>query len=129
MIFCTEFLGCWWSHGKFRTAYTTYAAALKTTIHPKTRCRNPYAATQHLILLMMAVCTRNISSEEYINKITQLHQVGVSNYFIICTNLEFGFILNLRTFMNCDVTTSWATEQLWLTLWRRNYFNFSTPCI
>ena len=39
---------------------TTYAAALKTTTHPKTRCRKPYAATQHLILLMMGVCTRNM---------------------------------------------------------------------
>jgi len=41
---------------------TTYAAALKTTTHPKTRCRKPYAATQHLMLLMMGVCTRNMSS-------------------------------------------------------------------
>jgi len=39
---------------------TTYAAALKTTTHPKTRCRKPYAATQHLMLLMMGVCTRNM---------------------------------------------------------------------
>ena len=29
---------------------------------PKTRCRKPYAATQHLMLLMMDVCTRNMSS-------------------------------------------------------------------
>jgi len=38
------------------------AAALKTTTHPKTRCRKPYAATQHLMLLMMGVCTQNMSS-------------------------------------------------------------------
>jgi len=38
--------------------------------HPKTRCRKPYAATQHLMLLMIGVCTRNMSSYEYINKIT-----------------------------------------------------------
>jgi len=38
------------------------AAAVKTTTHPKTRCRKPYAVTQHLILLMMGVCTRNMSS-------------------------------------------------------------------
>ena len=30
--------------------------------HPKIRCRKPYAATQHLMLLMMGVCTRNTSS-------------------------------------------------------------------
>jgi len=28
--------------------HTTHAAALKTTTHPKTRCRKPYAASQHL---------------------------------------------------------------------------------
>ena len=43
------------------TVHTTYAVALKTTTHPKTWCRKPYAATQHLILLMMGVCTRNMS--------------------------------------------------------------------
>ena len=45
-----------------RTAHTTYAASLKTTTHPKTRCRKPYAATQHIMLLMRGVFTRNISS-------------------------------------------------------------------
>jgi len=39
-----------------------HTAALKTTTRPKTRCRKPYAATQHLMLLMMDVCTRNMSS-------------------------------------------------------------------
>ena len=50
------------SHGTIRTVHTTYAAALKTTTHPQTRCRIPYAATQHLMFLMMGVCTRNMSS-------------------------------------------------------------------
>jgi len=49
-------------HGTIRTVNTTYAAALKTTTHPKIRCRKPYTATQHLMLLMMDVCTRNMSS-------------------------------------------------------------------
>jgi len=53
-----------------RTIHTTYAAALKTTTHSKIRCRKPYAATQYLMLLMMGVCTRNMSSQEYINKVT-----------------------------------------------------------
>jgi len=44
------------------TVHTTYTAALKTTTHPKIRYRKPYAATQHLMLLMMGVCTRNMSS-------------------------------------------------------------------
>jgi len=47
-------------HGTNGTVHTTYAAALKTTTHPKTRCRKPYAATQHLKLLMMGLCTRNM---------------------------------------------------------------------
>jgi len=39
-------------HSTIRTAHTTYAAALKTTTHPKTRCRKQYAATQHAMLLI-----------------------------------------------------------------------------
>jgi len=50
------------SHGTIRTGHTTYAAALKTTTHPKTRYRKPYAATKHLMVLMMGVCARNMSS-------------------------------------------------------------------
>ena len=60
----------------------TYAAAVKTTTHPKTRCRKPHAATQNLIRLMMGVCARNMSSCEYVNKITLLHQVGIPDYFM-----------------------------------------------
>ena len=47
-------------YGTIRTVHTTYAAALKTTIHPQTRCRKPYAATQYLMLRMMGVCARNM---------------------------------------------------------------------
>ena len=49
-------------HGTIRTVHTTYAAALKTTTHPKTRYRKPYAVTQHLMLLMMSVHNLNMSS-------------------------------------------------------------------
>ena len=49
-------------YGNIRTAHTTHAAALKTTTHPKTRCRKPYAATQYLMLLMMGVRTQNMSN-------------------------------------------------------------------
>ena len=49
------------SHGTIRTVHTTYAAALKTTTHPKTQCRKPYAATQQLMLLMTGVYARNMS--------------------------------------------------------------------
>ena len=44
-------------HGTIRTVNTTNAAALKNTTHPKTRCRKPHAATQHLMILMMGACT------------------------------------------------------------------------
>ena len=50
------------ARGTIRTVHTTYAAALKTTNHPQTRCSKPYAATQRLMLLMMDVRTRNMSS-------------------------------------------------------------------
>jgi len=46
--------------GAVRTVHTTYTAALKTIIRPQTRRRKPYAATQHLMLLMMGVCARNM---------------------------------------------------------------------
>jgi len=49
-------------HGTICTVNTIYTAALKTTTHPQTRCLKPYAATQHLMLLMMGICTRNVSS-------------------------------------------------------------------
>ena len=49
-------------HGTVRTVHTTYGAALKTTTHPKTQCTKPYAAAQHLMSLMIGVCTRNMSS-------------------------------------------------------------------
>ena len=53
---------CCVTHGTIRTVHASYAAALKTTTHPKTWCVKPHAATQHLMLLMMCVCTRNMSS-------------------------------------------------------------------
>ena len=48
------------THCTVRTVHTTYAAALKTTIHPQIRCRKPYVVTQHLMLPMMGVCARNM---------------------------------------------------------------------
>ena len=48
------------SHGTIRTVHTTYTAALKTTTHPKTRCRKPYVAAQHVMLLMMGIYARNM---------------------------------------------------------------------
>jgi len=41
-------------HGTIRTVHSG---------SPKTRCRKPYAATQHLMLLMMGVCTRNMGAK------------------------------------------------------------------
>jgi len=48
--------------GAVRTAPSAlYTAALKTTTHPKTQCRKPYAATQNLMLHMIGVCAQNMS--------------------------------------------------------------------
>jgi len=96
-VYCTEFLDRWWSWELLRRVYSVYSAD-GAVHHPhcthdlrsgsqdhhssKTRCRKPYAATQHLMLPMMGVCTRNMSSWEYINKITLLHQAYISLYFI-----------------------------------------------
>jgi len=60
IVFCTVLDGD--VHSTIRTVHTTYATSLKTTTHPKTLCRKPYAATLHLMLLIIGVCTRNMSS-------------------------------------------------------------------
>jgi len=44
-------------YGADVATHMTYAVALKITTHPKIWCRKAYAATQHLMLLMMGVCT------------------------------------------------------------------------
>jgi len=49
-------------YGADVATHMTYAAALKTTTHPKCRCRKPYATTQHPMLPMMGISTRNMSS-------------------------------------------------------------------
>ena len=75
MVFCTEFLDGWcswqplrsscvrcgWCRAALSAPYTrpTQRLSRPPPIH-KTLCREPYAATQHLVLLMMGVCTRNI---------------------------------------------------------------------
>ena len=91
-------------HGTIRTVNTTHTAALKTTTRPKTRCRKPYAATQHLMLLMMGVCARNMSSSVYINKITLLHQVGIPHYFIVGRVEEDIAQCSLSVYMKCHKT-------------------------
>ena len=49
-------------HGTVRTVHTTHSAALRTTTNLQTGCRKPHAATQHLMLLIMGVYTRKMSS-------------------------------------------------------------------
>ena len=49
-------------HGTISIIRTTHSAALKITTLPKTGYRKPYTATQHLMLLMMGVYVRNMSS-------------------------------------------------------------------
>jgi len=151
MVFCTEFLDGWRSWGPLHrscvwcticTIHMTYAAALKTATHPETRCRKPYAATQHLMLLMMGVCTRNMSSYEYTNKITLLHQVGFSHYFMrkmhgqttlkkyfdVCSLFRFVMLksyLQWVTIRTCDVCITlknafWKCMLHWFTFFPWN---------
>jgi len=70
------------SYGTVRIAHTTHSAALKTTAHPKSRCRKPYAATQHLMLLMMGIC---YVPETYQSKNTSIK-------LPCCIKLAFHFI-------------------------------------
>jgi len=61
-VFLARHVSGTYAHHQERCMLSTYVSALKTTTNPKTRCRKPYAATQHPVLLMMGVCTRNMSS-------------------------------------------------------------------
>jgi len=105
----------WFSAPRFWTGggrvYTTYAAVLNTTIHPKSRRRKPYAATQHLMLLMMGVYTRSMLSLEYINKITYVHQVGISLYFKRKIHGQTTFNL-LTPNVNCSGHTAPLTSKV-----------------
>jgi len=47
-----------------------------------------------LMFLMMGVCTRNMSSYEYTNKITLLHLVGISSYFMKISHHRNRQIMN-----------------------------------
>jgi len=67
-------------HATIRTVHTIYAVPLKTTTHPKTRCKKPYAATQHLMLLVMGVCTETCRAKNTSIKLPS------------CIKLAFQFI-------------------------------------
>ena len=89
MVFSTEFLEGWTLHGTIRTVHTTYASALKTTSLPKTRCRKPYAATQHLMLLMMGTApsapytrpTHRLSRPPYLFTYSMVQSPSEANCF------------------------------------------------
>jgi len=53
MVFCTELLDGRWSWELLCRSCVRCGRCRATTTHPKTRCRKPYAATQHLMLLIM----------------------------------------------------------------------------
>jgi len=72
-----------------RTVHTTNTAALKSTTHPKTRCRKPYVATQHLMLLMMGV---------YVPETCQAKNTSIT--LPSCIKLAFHFISYPVLFQN-----------------------------
>jgi len=54
MVFCTEFLDSFWMGGGLESRYVgrVYGADVAVLVY--------YDATQHLMLLTMGVCTRNM---------------------------------------------------------------------
>jgi len=81
-------------HGTIRTIHTTHAAALKITTHPKTRCRKPYAATQHLMLLMWAYIPETCRAKNTSIKLPS------------CIKLAFHFISRERCMVKQPSTTT-----------------------
>ena len=73
-------------HDTIRTVHTTHMAALKTTTHPKTRCRKPYAATQHPMLLMLG--SRTAPSAPYtrptrrLSRPPPIQKLGAENHML-----------------------------------------------
>ena len=62
----------------------------------KYRCRKPYAATQHLMLMTMGVCTRNTSSWECSSAVN-----------VLCCQIEVsasGWSLVQKRHTECDVS-------------------------
>ena len=76
------FARCGWCRATAPSTPRTRPTQRLSRSPPIQKLGKPYAAAQHLMLVMMGVCTRNMSSWEYINKITLLHQVDISNYFM-----------------------------------------------
>jgi len=72
-------------HSTIRIVNTTYTAAVKTTTHPKTRCRKPYAATQHLMFLMMGIKLAFHSIPNSFVILAPLMPTSVLKQFIHCT--------------------------------------------
>jgi len=86
------------SHGTIRTVHTTYTAALKTTTHPKTPCRKPYAATQHPMLLMMGVLPETCRAKNTPIKLPS------------CIKLAFHFIPVVVNQPKCDTINHTKTS-------------------
>ena len=118
MVFCTEFVDGW-----CRAPSAPYTVVVKTTTHPQTRCRKPYAATQHPMLLMMGVCTRNTLAKNTLIKLP------------CCIKLAFQAISWGRCTVKQPSNISWRLERscsvrlqvqqskktwaAWLWRWRR----------
>jgi len=59
MVFCTQFID---GHSDKRLYTTECGHYTHASCSHSFQCRKPYAATEHLVLLMMGVCARNMSS-------------------------------------------------------------------
>jgi len=83
MVFCTEFLdGCTAPSAPYTRPTQRLSRPPKIQ---KLRCRKPYVSTQNLCSWWWAYVPETCRAKEYINKITELHQVGISVYFnMVC---------------------------------------------
>jgi len=63
-------------HGTIRTVHTT-------TTHPKTRCRKPYAVTQHLMLLIVGVYTETCRAKDTSLKLPHSIKLIISSFIVI----------------------------------------------
>ena len=76
--------------GTIHTIHTTYSAALKTTIHSQTRCKKPYAATQHLMVLRWAYTAETCRAKNTSIKLPRCIKLAFHNVY------KFEIVRDLR---------------------------------
>jgi len=78
-----------------RTLNTTYAADSKTTTQPKTLCRKAYAATQHLMLLMMGYVPETCLAKNILIKLPFCIKLSFHMYYRVSNKMLVIRSLNI----------------------------------